>query len=105
MFCSDYPRRVVNCIWLWCFPAFDALPVAPALTIPFLLAHRRLPVSLFGLSGATISVPPPGIPRRSSAGVPAVGESAPRTPSADTAASAADGAIASADPLDFRDDL
>src|ERR1039458_7357435 len=47
MFCSDYPRRVVNCIWLWCFPAFDALPVAPALTIPFLLAHRRLPVSPF----------------------------------------------------------
>jgi hypothetical protein len=45
-FCSDYPRRLINCVWLWWFPALDALPVAPALTVPLLLAHRRLAVSL-----------------------------------------------------------
>src|SRR5260370_38567269 len=48
MFCSDYPRGVINCLWLWWFPAFDALAVAPALTVPFLLARRRLPISPLG---------------------------------------------------------
>src|ERR1700691_4859751 len=48
MFCSDYPRGLVNWLWLWWFPAFDALPVAPALPVPFLLARRGLPVSLLG---------------------------------------------------------
>ena len=48
---------------------------------------------------------PPDIARYSSAGVPAGGESAARTLSADNTASAADAAIVSADPLDFRDDL
>jgi len=41
------------------------------------------------LSGATISVPLPGIPRRSSAGAAAEDESAARNPSADSAAFAA----------------
>src|SRR6266566_7705910 len=49
MFRSDYPRSLVNCLWLWCFSAFDALPVAPALPVPFLLARRRLPISLLRL--------------------------------------------------------
>jgi len=49
MFGSDYPRGVVNCFWLWWFPAFDAFPVAPALTVPSLLARRRLPISLLRL--------------------------------------------------------
>jgi hypothetical protein len=48
MFRSDYPRGVVNCFWLWCFSALDAFAVAPALTVPFLLARRRLPISLLG---------------------------------------------------------
>jgi hypothetical protein len=41
------------------------------------------------LSGATISVPLPGIPRCSSAGAAAEDESAARNPSADSAAFAA----------------
>src|ERR1035437_10077656 len=48
MFCSDYPRDLANFLWLWLFSAFDALPVAPALAVPFLLARRRLPVSFLG---------------------------------------------------------
>jgi hypothetical protein len=48
MFGSDYPRGVVNCLWL-CFPAFDALPIASALPVPFLLARSRLPISLLRL--------------------------------------------------------
>jgi hypothetical protein len=57
MFWSDYPRGVVNCLWFWWFPAFDALPVAMALTVAFLLARRRLPVALLRL-------PPAPLPRR-----------------------------------------
>src|ERR1035438_5279828 len=49
LFVSDYPRGIVNCFWLWCFPAFGALSVATVLTVPFLLARRRLPVSLLCL--------------------------------------------------------
>src|SRR5438309_9707612 len=45
MFGSDYPRRVVKCLWLRWFPALDALAVASALPVPFLLAQRRFPVS------------------------------------------------------------
>src|SRR5215472_7789861 len=40
MFLSDYPRGVANRLRLWWFPAFDALAVAPALAVPFLLATR-----------------------------------------------------------------
>lgn len=57
MFGSDYPRGLVNCFWLWWFPAFDAFPVAPALAVAFLLARRRLPVALLRL-------PPFPLPRR-----------------------------------------
>lgn len=46
MFLSDYPRGVVICLDIWQFAAPDALPVAPALAITFLLARRRFPVSL-----------------------------------------------------------
>src|ERR1043166_6372663 len=46
MFGSDYPRGIVNGFWLWGFPPFDAFPVSPTLTVPFLLACCRLPVSL-----------------------------------------------------------
>jgi hypothetical protein len=49
MFGSDYPRGVVNCLWLWSFPAFDALPVTPALAVALLLARRRLSISLLRL--------------------------------------------------------
>src|SRR5437773_6375255 len=55
MFCSDYPRGVVNCLWLRCFSAFDTLPVAPALTVPFLLTRRRPPVSLLGFPARPFS--------------------------------------------------
>jgi len=48
MFGSDYPRRVVNCVWLWRFTAFDALPVALALPVSLPLAGRRRPISLLG---------------------------------------------------------
>ena len=49
MFCWDYPRGLVNGFWFCWFPAFDALPVAPALAIAFLLARLRRPVSLLRL--------------------------------------------------------
>src|SRR5450755_412427 len=49
MFCRDYPRGLVNCLWLWGLPAFHPLPVAPALTVPLLLAGPALPVSFLGL--------------------------------------------------------
>jgi hypothetical protein len=65
MFCSDYPRGGVNGFWLWWFPVPDPLPVALALTIPFLLSCRRLPVSLLRL-------PPRPSPRRRSAALAAI---------------------------------
>src|ERR1039457_6353232 len=49
MFCCDYPRGLVNRLWLWRFPAFHALPVALALTVPLLLAGPGRPVSFLGL--------------------------------------------------------
>src|SRR5271169_4609105 len=49
MFCSDDPRGLVNSFWLWRFPAFHALPVAQALTVPLLLAGPGRPVSFLGL--------------------------------------------------------
>src|SRR6266852_1875173 len=49
MFGSDYPRGVVNCLWLWCFPAFHALSVTSALLVPFFLTRRCLPISLLRL--------------------------------------------------------
>src|SRR5436309_5924768 len=69
MFGSDYPRAVVNCLWRWWFPAFDALPVASALPVPFLLAGPRLPVSLLGF-------PARPSPRR----FPALGAAIPAIP-------------------------
>src|SRR3954447_5628986 len=48
MFCSDDPRGLLHCLWLCRLPAFHALPVAPALPLPFLLAHRRFPVCFLG---------------------------------------------------------
>src|ERR1017187_5436722 len=58
-----------------------------------------------GPSSATTPALLPGTLRCNNAGAPAGDGNAPRTLSADSTASAADGAIASADPLDFRDDL
>ena len=57
MFCSDYPRDLANGLWFWWFPSPHPLPVATALAVPFLLAGRRLPVSLLRL-------PPRPFPRR-----------------------------------------
>jgi len=57
MFGSDYPRGVVNCLWLRWFPAFDAFAITPALTVPLLSPCRRFPVSLLVL-------PPRPLPRR-----------------------------------------
>src|ERR1022692_4536505 len=65
MFCSDYPRGVVNCLWLWWFPPFDALPVTAALPVPFLLARCRRSVSLLRL-------PPRPLPRRLPAALAAI---------------------------------
>src|ERR1700728_796831 len=55
MFCSDYPRGLVNCLWLWRFPAFHALPVASALTVPLLLAGPGGPVSFLRLPARPFS--------------------------------------------------
>src|SRR5579871_2654 len=49
MFLSDYPRAVINCLWICCFAALDALPVAPALAIAFLQPSRRFPITFLGL--------------------------------------------------------
>jgi len=57
MFGSDYPRGLVNCLWLWGFPAFHPLPVALALTVPFLLARCSLTIPL-------LCLPPRPFPRR-----------------------------------------
>src|SRR5882724_2798637 len=65
MFCSDYPRGFANCLGLCWFPVFDTLPIASALIVPFLLARRRLPVSLLGS-------PPRPFPRRLPASVAAI---------------------------------
>ena len=46
---SDYPRGVCNGLACWWFLVPDAFPVAPALTVAFLFAHRRAPVSLLAL--------------------------------------------------------
>src|SRR5437867_1659650 len=46
---SDYPRRVANCLRPCGFSAFYAFPVSLALPVPFLLARRRLPISLLRL--------------------------------------------------------
>jgi len=55
--CSDYPRGVRNGFDCRRFSAPDALPVALALTVPFLFARCGEPVSLLGL-------PPRPCPRR-----------------------------------------
>ena len=90
MFLSDYPRGLVNCLWRRWFPAFDALPVTPALPVAFLLARSRLPVALLGL-------PSRPLPRRLPALLAAIAlarlprmESVARTLSADNTAAAAD---------------
>src|SRR5271169_508380 len=57
MFCSDYPRGLANCLRLCWFPVFHTLPIASALPVPFLLACRRLAISLLGF-------PPRPLPRR-----------------------------------------
>src|SRR3974390_2800362 len=49
MFRSDYPRRLLNCPWICCFPCFRALPITPALLVAFRLTSYRLPISLLGL--------------------------------------------------------
>src|ERR1700674_3292295 len=49
MFCSDYPRGLVNCLWLWGLPAFPPPSVGPALTVPLLLSGPGRPVSFLGL--------------------------------------------------------
>jgi hypothetical protein len=56
MFCSDYPRGLVNCFWLWWFPALDPLPVALALPVALLFARPRRPVS-------SLRLPPRPFPR------------------------------------------
>jgi len=65
MFRSDYPRGIVNCLWLCWFPALRPLSVALALIVPFLLTRRRLPVSLLRL-------PARPLPRRIPASLAAV---------------------------------
>jgi len=65
MFCSDYPRGLANFVWLCWFPAFDALPVASALAVPFLLARCPRPVPLLPL-------PSRPLPRRLPAALAAI---------------------------------
>jgi len=45
-FLSDDPRSFRNHFFLHQVPAFDALPVAPALAVPFLFSGRRRPIGL-----------------------------------------------------------
>src|SRR6516162_4186281 len=61
MFLSDYPRGLLNCFWLWGFSAFDPLPVALALPLPFLVAPRRFPVSLLRLPPRPLACPLPAV--------------------------------------------
>ena|SRR6516225_5014708 len=63
---SDDPRHLRNCLFLRRFPVPDALPVAPALPVPLLLALGRSPVSVLGL-------PPRPLPRS----LPAAGAAIP----------------------------
>src|SRR5271167_465419 len=105
MFGSDYPRDIVNCLWLCWFPAPLPLTVALALILPFLLTRRCPTVSLLRL-------PPRPLPRCLPAAPAAIAlarlpglkallasfeQTQPRPPAA--------ALNASADPLDFRDDL
>jgi len=105
MFCSDYPRWVVSYLWFRWLAASSPLPVASALAVAFLLARRRRPISL-------LCLPPRPFPRRLPASLAAVALA--RLPGTKAllaslyqtgAAHAAGEAIASADALDFRNDL
>jgi hypothetical protein len=49
MFCSDYPRGVINSLWLRYVPAFDTVSIALALAVALPFARRRRPVSLLRL--------------------------------------------------------
>ena len=42
-------RGLASCLWICWLPAFDAIPVAPALGIAFLLPRSRFPIALLGL--------------------------------------------------------
>src|ERR1039458_4968521 len=55
MFCSDDPRGLLNCLWLCRFPAFHALPVALALSVPLLLAGPGRPVLFLRLPARPFS--------------------------------------------------
>ena len=43
---DNYPLSLANFLWFWWFLTFDPLAVASDLALAFLLASRRLPVSL-----------------------------------------------------------
>jgi hypothetical protein len=105
MFCSDDPRGLLNCLWLWRFPGFSHAPGSVGFERSVAACKPWSPGIFPALSSATISAPLSGIPRCNSVGSAGADGSAPRTLSAGSTASAADAAIASADPLDFRDDL
>src|SRR6516225_720069 len=65
MFPSDDPRTLLNCPCFYRLPALEALPVAPALPLPFLLPRRRFPVALLRL-------PPRPLPRSRPAEIAAI---------------------------------
>jgi hypothetical protein len=99
MFLSDDPRGLVNRLCFRRFLALDALPVAPALPVAFLLAALAGSVSA-ALSTATTSALPPGRPPRNIAGALAADETSVHILSADTAAAGISDASAGL-PLDF----
>jgi|HubBroStandDraft_5_1064220.scaffolds.fasta_scaffold82106_2 hypothetical protein len=89
MFRCDYPRSFANCLWLRRFPAPDPLPVAPALTVAFLLACWRRPVSLLRLPAAPTPRRCATLRAAITAAAPGADEIAARSPSADSAGHAA----------------
>ena len=65
MLCSDYPRGLANCRWLWQFPGLDPLPIALVLPLAFLLAPDASAVPLLGF-------PPQPFPRSGPAALAAI---------------------------------
>ena len=97
MFCSDYPRALINPFCFSWFAVLDPLAVAPALPIAFLLARQRVAISLLRLPprplprlrpAALAAIPLPRLPRMKALLTALKQTSAPPRPSGRTLAPA-----------------